>query len=110
MPVSEKTALSPDPLASIGMYHETPTPANNLQSISQVPEAPMVEVNTQNVQAEDTSAHAIPDWLKPVQKDPPKWNKDDSDSIVIKSSIQDDPLTQNPITEAIKDDIIIANP
>ncbi len=85
-PVPEKTMTSPDPLASIGLYSEPPPREPTPLSI---PEASMVEVS-QNIPSDTT--HAIPDWLKPVQKDQSKWNQDDSDSIVMKSSTQDDPL------------------
>lgn len=44
-PVLEKTSTSSDPLASIGVYHETPSPIVS-PTITPVPEASMVEVNT----------------------------------------------------------------
>lgn len=108
-PVLEKTSTSSDPLASIGVYHETPSPIVS-PTITPVPEASMVEVNTPVTSAWDTTPHAIPDWLKPVQKDLPKWNKDDSDSIVIKSAPQEDPLMVNLPEETIKDELIISPP
>ena len=45
-----------------------------------------------------------------MQKDLPKWNKDDSDSIVIKSPPQEDPLTVNLLEERPKDELIISPP
>lgn len=109
MPVLEKTSTSSDPLASIGVYNETMSPMGS-PPITPVPEASMIEVNTPVSPVWDTSPHAIPDWLKPVQKDLPKWNKDDSDSIVIKSPSQEDPLTVNLLEERPKDELIISPP
>lgn len=95
MPIQEKTVVNSDPLDSIGVYNESS--AEKPSSPSSLPEAPMVEVSSDTTP--DTS-HTIPDWLKPIQKDTPKWSQDDSDSIIIKSWSKDDPLSQVEDTNA----------
>lgn len=97
MPVAETSR--PDPLSTIGVYNEASP--EKTDTLGPVQEAPMVEVSP-NISPDTT--HTIPDWLKPVQKDSQSWNKDDSDSIVIKSpSPNNDPLSSSMLLEKGED-------
>jgi len=91
MPVKENPIVEEDPLESIGAYHEespvevSPLPAPvTTESTVTLPTQEATPTPTETNPTED--AHLIPDWLKPVTQDPLSWNKDDSDSIVIKST------------------------